>query len=125
MRRYWKLIIFGVLTWLIPFLVSVFIFPIRETQRPLFESIMAVVVTLCAVVFVGLYLGKVESGYLTQSIVIGVTWLAINILIDLPLFSAGPMAMPLGDYINDIGLTYLIIPVVSIGFGWLLAKKAV
>jgi len=123
MRRSWKIIIFGVLTWMIPFLVSVFLFPVHLTQRPLFESVMAVVVTLCAVVFAGLYLGNVESGYLTQGIVIGLTWMVINVLIDLPLFSTGPMAMPLGDYVNDIGLTYLIIPVVSVGFGWLLDKK--
>ena len=124
MSRHLKLVGFGILTWLIPFVVSVFIVQLHETQRPLFESIMAVVVTLSAVAFGNLYLRKVESGFLQQGIVIGVTWLVINILIDLPLFSAGPMAMPLGDYISDIGITYLIIPVVTVGLGWLLAKQA-
>jgi hypothetical protein len=123
MRRYWRLILFGVLTWMIPFLVSVFIFPIHELQRPLFESIMAVVVTLCAVVFAGLYLKRAEGDFLRQGVVIGVAWMVINILIDLPLFSQGPMAMPLGAYVQDIAITYLIIPVVTIGFGWLLKSK--
>ena len=55
---------------------------------------------------------------------IGAAWLVINLVIDLPLFSAGPMATPLADYVKDIGLTYLIIPAVTIGMGYLLEKKS-
>ncbi|MFH1184768.1 MAG: hypothetical protein V1755_06970 [Chloroflexota bacterium] len=124
MKRTWQMILFGLLTWLIPFVVSILIFPIHETQRPLFESIMPVVVTVCAVVFSILHLRKVTTGFLGEGILIGAIWLAINLLIDLPLFSAGPMAMPLAEYVKDIGLTYLIIPVVAIGFGYLLDSKA-
>lgn len=124
MRRVWKVIVFGVLTWLIPFAVSILIFSIHETQRPLFESIMPVVVTLCAVLFAVLYLRRVSGAFLREGIVIGAAWLVINLLIDLPLFSAGPMAMPLAEYFKDIGLTYLIIPSVTIGFGFLLERKA-
>ena len=58
-----------------------------------------------------------------KALVIGVAWLVINLVIDLPLFSAGPMAMPLADYVKDIGLTYLIIPVVTVGLGYLLETK--
>ena len=39
------------------------------------------------------------------------------------LFSEGPMKMPFADYIKDIGLTYLIIPMVTLGFGYLLQQK--
>jgi hypothetical protein len=35
----------------------------------------------------------------------------------------GPMKMSFADYMKDIGLTYLIIPIVSIGFGYLLEFK--
>jgi uncharacterized membrane protein YpjA len=66
----------------------------------------------------------VAAGFLREGIFIGVVWLAINLLIDLPLFSAGPMAMSLSDYTKDIGLTYLIIPIVTVGYGYLLGKKA-
>lgn len=123
MKRAWTMILFGVLTWLIPFFVSILIFPIHDTERPLFESIMPLVVTLCAVVFSVLYLGKVTTSFLREGILIGMVWLVINLLIDLPLFSAGPMAMPLAEYIKDIGLTYLIIPAVTVGFGYLLQRK--
>ncbi len=51
MKKYLKVGLFGFLAWLITFVVSVLIFPLRTSQRPLFESIMPVVVTLCAVLF--------------------------------------------------------------------------
>ena len=124
MSRYWKLVLYGILIWLIPFVVSVLIFPFHETERPLFESIMPVVVTLCAAVFGVLYLRRTTGVFLREGIVIGLAWLVISLLIDLPLFSAGPMAMPLAEYVKDIGLTYLIIPVVTISLGYLLQSKA-
>jgi len=123
MKPFWKLLLFGLLIWLIPFVISFLIFSFHDTERALFESIMAVVVTASAVAFSILYLKKVEAGFLKQGILMGVVWLAISVLIDLPLFSAGPMAMSLADYMKDIGVTYLIIPTVAIGFGYLLQRK--
>ncbi len=40
MKRIWKIVLYGFLTWLIPFAVSIVIFPFHDSQRPLFESIM-------------------------------------------------------------------------------------
>ena len=123
MKKYLKLGLFGFLTWLIAFVVSVLIFPLRESQRPLFESIMPVVVTVCAVLFSILYFRKVEKSFLQEGMLLGIAWLVINIFVDLLLFSEGPMKMPFVDYIKDIGLTYLIIPTVTLGFGYLLQQK--
>ena len=124
MKRIWKIVLYGFLTWLIPFVVSIVIFPFHDSQRPLFESIMPVVLAACAVAFGILYLRRADAAYLREGIVIGAAWLVINLVIDLPLFSAGPMAMPLADYVKDIGLTYLIIPAVTVGMGYLLEKKS-
>ncbi len=56
--------------------------------------------------------------YLREGVILGLVWLAINVLIDLPLMLAGgPMQMTLGQYLADIGLTYLIIPAVTMGIG--------
>jgi len=46
MKKYSKVVLFGFFIWLIPFVVSFLIFPIRESQRALFESIIPVVVTV-------------------------------------------------------------------------------
>ena len=35
----------GFFVWLVPFVVAFLVFPIHDTARPLFESIMAVTVT--------------------------------------------------------------------------------
>jgi hypothetical protein len=122
MKKYLKVALFGLLTWLIPFVVSVLIFPLRATQYPLFESIMTIVVTACAVFFSILYFKTIRTGFLQEGVLIGVVWFAINIIIDLLLFMEGPMKMSFADYMMEIGLTYLIIPTVSLGFGYLLGQ---
>jgi hypothetical protein len=125
MKKYLKVGLFGFLTWLIPFVVAFLIFPIRTSYRPLFESIMAVVVTITTVLFAVLYFRKLTMGFLRQGILIGIIWFVINIVLDLMLFMEGPMKMSFSDYMMDIGLTYLIIPVVTIGFGYILQRKVV
>lgn len=122
MKKYSKLLLYGFLIWLIPFLVSVLIFPLHQTQRPLFESIMPIVIVACVVFFTVLYFLGVTSGFQMEGARLGVAWLAISIFIDLLLFMEGPMKMPLADYLKDIGLTYLMIPIITIGFGYLLER---
>jgi hypothetical protein len=122
-EKYLKIVLYGCLLWLVAFLVSVALSPIRETQRALFESIMPVVIALGTVFFSIIYLRKREVDFLQEGILLGVIWFALNIGLDLPLFLRGPMAMPLSEYVKDIGLTYLIIPVITVGFGYLLENK--
>lgn len=120
MNRYSRMAIFGFLVWLGPFLISFLIFPIHAANRPLFESIMPVAIAACAVFFSVIYLGRLQSGFFREGVLLGISWPAISIALDLPLFLAGPMKMSLPDYVMDIGLTYLIIPVITSGFGYLL-----
>lgn len=115
---------YGFMIWLIPFLVSVLIWPIHETNRALFESIMPVTLTASLVLFSVLYLRKVESDFLREGLMIGVMWFVISLVIDLILFiPESPMQMPLGEYMMDIGITYLLIPMICAGFGYLLENK--
>ncbi len=111
MNRYLKIVIFGFIVWLILFLVSLVIFPIRTTMRPLFESIMHVVLTLVVVILAYYYLRDIEVNLKKEGIIIGLAWFLINIAIDLIMFlPASPMQMNLTDYMMDIGLTYVMIP---------------
>ena len=79
--------------------------------------------------FAVMYVRGVKADYLREGVVPGCLWLAINVLIDLPLFLAGgPMKMTLGQYTADIGLTYLVIPAVTIGLGCqqvLISRRAI
>ncbi len=125
MKKILKIVGYGFLTRLIPFAISFVVFPLRASQRPFFETIMAVVVAATAVLFSALYLRRVQVGWLKEGALIGGVWFAVNIVIDLLLFlPPSPMQMVFADYMMDIGLTYLIYPIVAMGCGYLLEQKA-
>jgi hypothetical protein len=112
-----KALLFGALVWVIPFVVALLIFPLRESWRALFESIMPVVVTVAAVSFGVAYFRDVRERLVREGVVIGLLWFAISVVIDLPLMLNAPIKMTAVEYAADIGLTYLIIPAVTIGLG--------
>lgn len=124
MNKYVKLVGFGFLIWLIPFLVSFVIFPLRNANRPLFESIMPIILVLTVMIISILYFKKIEKESLKESLIAGVLWFVLSLVIDLMLFlPASPMQMSFSDYMMDIGLTYLIILMIPIGIGALVSKK--
>jgi uncharacterized membrane protein YpjA len=106
---------YGVLTWALPFILSVLIFFLHSTERPLFESIMAVTLVLVVVFLTNLYFKNHERN-LREGIFLGILWLVINLSFDFLFFIAGPGKMTPDSYIKDIGLTYLIIPIITVGF---------
>lgn len=126
MRSYKLALLYGFLIWLIPFIVAFLIFPIKTSNRALFESIMPVVVTISVVLFSVLYFGKSKTSFFKEGILLGVIWFAISLAIDLIMFMPeSSIKMSLADYMMDIGLTYLIIPTICVGFGYLLEKQKI
>lgn len=107
----------GLGVWLVPFVVAVLVFPFREPWRALFESIMAVTVAATTVGFGIWYLEKVQAVAVKTALAVGVLWYVECFVIDLLLFSSGPMEMTLVDYVADIGLTYVMIPMITGGLG--------
>ena len=116
-------LLYGFLLWLIPFVVAILIFPVRTSSRALFESIMPVVLTACVVLFLNLYFRRLEAGFLKEGLMLGVIWFAISLVLDLLMFMWGPMKMTFAEYMMDIGLAYLIFPIVTIGSGHLIKKR--
>lgn len=125
MKSIKKTLLYGFLVWLIPFIVAILLSSVRKHNRPLFESIMPVVITISAVPFLILYFSKLQAHFLKEAVLLGIIWLAISLILDLLLFMEGPMKMPFADYMMDIGLTYIMIPTISIGFGYLLEKRRI
>lgn len=112
-------LIYGFLIWLLPFIASFPIFPLRETNRPLFESIMPVVLTLVVMTLTVLYFKDIRSSSIREGILIGVLWFLISIAIDLLMFlPPSPMQMTFIEYMMDIGLTYLVILMLPIFSGY-------
>lgn len=125
MNKYLKIIIFGFVVWLVPFIVSFFIYPLKTAGNPLFESIMPLTLTIMVVALAYLYLKTLETDFIKESVLIGVSWFVINIIIDLIMFSPpSPMQMTITNYMMDIGITYLIIPVITIGMGFMAGNKS-
>jgi len=123
MKSFKQVIVYGFLIWLIPFLVSILIFPFKTSHPPLFESIMPVVLTATVVFFSVLYFKDMAEIAVLDGVLLGVIWFGISIILDLLMFMEGPMKMTLFNYMMDIGLTYLLIPAVTTGIVVLCEKR--
>ena len=125
MNKNLKIVLFGFLVWLIPFVVSFFIYPLKTPIYSLFESIMSILIAFAAVIFSYLYFESIETNFVGEGIVTGIVWFVVAIVIDLLMFMpASPMHMSFTDYMMAIGVKYLIIPVVTIGSGYVAQNKA-
>lgn len=126
MNKYLKIVLFGFLLWLVPFITGfLFVdasgnFLIPET---FFKSIMIVVGGLVGVVLAVTYFKDVGADFVREGAVIGVTWLVINLCLDLVFVSVGFFPMTITRYFTDIGLRYLIMPIYTIGMGYVLQQK--
>ncbi|MBB6067610.1 hypothetical protein [Methanococcus maripaludis] len=123
--NYLKCGFFGLLTWLVPFFLS-FLFYSETTGLLinifLFKSIMIVVSGLIGVSLLIMYFKDIKKDYLIEGIFVGVSWLIINLILDILILI--PMSgMTYLTYFSQIGLRYLIIPTISISMGLLLKLK--
>jgi hypothetical protein len=114
---------YGFLVWLIPFLIGFLLFPIREADRGLFETVMALAIVGSASYLATRYFALVNTDWLSAGVKLGLLWFAISVIIDLPMFLNGPMKMTPYQYFSDIGLTYLVIPCITIAIGFCLKRQ--
>jgi hypothetical protein len=120
-RVFVKSLIYGLLMWVALFVSAIFIFPLKTGNPALFETFMSILLCLFTTIASIKYFKKTELSF-KNAIAVGFIWLAVNMIIDLPLFSFGPMKRTLPDYFSDIGLTYFIIPIITAGMA-MAAKK--
>ena len=118
-------ILYGFLAWLIPFVASFFFYSEEgglAIDIFLFKSIMIVVGSISAAFLLISYFKKINTNYLKEGILVGLTWFGINILLDL-LFLIPMSGMSVADYFTQIGIRYLVIPAMCITVGVSLANK--
>ncbi len=121
------LLLFGFLSWLIPFLASI---PFYSTQGGLlvdvflFKSIMIVVGSLVGTVLMVWLFIRIREGYLREGMLIGFSWLVINWVMDLLVLL--PMSgMDISTYFSQIGIRYLVIPIIAVSMGFVLERSVV
>ncbi len=74
---------------------------------------MSLVVLVTAGALLNLYFRK-RAVAIREAAAVGTLWLAINLILDYPMFAYGPMKMtPLGYY-TEIGLVYLTYPMFAV-----------
>lgn len=110
-----KAILLGLLVWLVPFVVALCIFSLKASWRTLFESIMPVTLALTVTACALLYFRRLPAATIREGLLLGLIWWAISVAIDLPLMLGPPINMPLLEYAADIGLTYLMMPIITTG----------
>ena len=114
----------GFMSWLVPFAGS-FLFFDRTGQlliaQPLFKSLMVVLGgglgTALLVVAFRRIVPSTRSG-----LALGCYWLAINLILDLAVLVPF-VGMPVVTYLYDIGLRYLLLPIISLAIG-MVARRA-
>ncbi len=112
MKQYAKTILYGFLLWATVFMVSFLIFPIKTSNPPFFETLISIILTGVTILYGHIYF-KQEILSLKNCVKVGLVWAGVNLAIDLPLFLLdSPMKMEFGAYMTDIGLTYLMIPLI-------------
>ncbi|HET6423239.1 MAG TPA: hypothetical protein VFG20_06120 [Planctomycetaceae bacterium] len=116
MIQHWRRAIFcGFIIWLVPFLVAVASMPVKTSWRSLFESIMAVTVASMTVLSASWYFRRHSPHSIGEGIALGLVWMAISVCIDLPLMLGPPVNYTVTEYVGDIGLTYLMMPIIVAG----------
>ena len=124
MNKYLKIVFFGFLVWLIPFIASLFFYTSGGKliiDIFLFKAIMLVVGSISGAVLLVYYFKKVHTDYFKEGIIVGLLWFVVNILLDLVILV--PMSgMSIVDYFTRIGIGYFVIPVMCITVGTALAN---
>jgi hypothetical protein len=119
-----RIILLGIASWLVPF-VAAFPFFSRTGElvvpQPLFKSLMVVIGGGVGVLLLAAAFRRVTPT-LASGVVIGCYWLVLNLVLDLAILV--PMSgRGIGDYLMDIGLRYLLLPIISAGMGWVAQRE--
>lgn len=120
-----RIFLFGILTWLIPFVFAIPFYSkegVPQIDIFFLKSLLIVVGALTGAVFLIPTFKKINDNFIANSCFIGFVWLSMNWLLDILILI--PLAqMTFEDYFLQIGIRYLIIPITSITLGIVLKGK--
>jgi hypothetical protein len=113
-----SIIFSGLLAWLIPFLVSI---PLYPGGRPVYDlqvtkSILIVVGGAVGALLALWYLREVKKDFAREGAILGIAWFAINSGLDI-LILVSLFGMDLLAWAGQIGIRYLLMPVMTTAMG--------
>ncbi|KAF5090127.1 hypothetical protein [Methanoculleus horonobensis] len=115
-----KLVGFGLLTWILPFLISIPLYsPEGEPLYDIFlvKSILLVFSAALGTFLILVYFRDVHARFIWEGALLGGVWLLINWVLD-ALILLPVSGMDAGTYMAEIGLRYLMIPIIAVGIGY-------
>ena len=115
MNKILKIVIFGLIVWLIPTLVTLLASYVIGIY--LFDVISALAIAITVIVFAYLYFKYVNTDYLKEGVVTGIVWLLISLVLDIALVFLQITKLTLMEYLIYVSPLYIIIPAITIGFG--------
>ncbi|MFH1542877.1 MAG: hypothetical protein ABIE84_07315 [bacterium] len=117
-----KKIGYGLVIWVVPFVSAIPLMGLMTSDPIFFKTLMLVIGGVVGSICTVLYFGKVSGNYINEGIVLGITWLLVNWLLDY--FLLLPLSkMSIDRYFMEIGLRYLPMPMTTIVVGYVLAKR--
>ena len=114
-----RVVLLGLLSWLIPFAAGILLFAVKKANSALFTTLMYLVVLVTAGALFGWYFRN-RAVSVREGLLVGAAWLAISLVLDYPMFAFGPLKMSPLAYYSEIGLVYLTFPL----FGLLAPRMA-
>ena len=113
----------GFVSWLLPFAFGFALFPLKQRNAPLFETLMALAIIFTAALLARPYFRDTGSHRMPEVAAIGFLWLAINLVLDYPMFAYGPMQMTPARYYSEIGTGYLLYPACLLAGAWVFRRR--
>jgi hypothetical protein len=122
MPKNFRYLLCGLGIWGIPFVVGMAIFNFVPPTNELFESIMAVSMGLSAAWLSWLHMRRLEQPSWSKGLIEGLGWAGIAVALDLP-FVFSVFGMSPGEYVEDIAVSYLIVPAIASAMGRALQRE--
>jgi hypothetical protein len=119
MRKSVRILLLGIAVWGLPFALGMALFPVMDVESALFDSVMSVAMAFSAILFSYIHLSRCAQPSLDEGLLAGTIWMAMSVALDAPFFLFGPgeMRMDPIDYMDDIAVTYFMIPIIAAGMG--------
>lgn len=120
-----KAIFFGVLLWVVVAATLLVSLPLMTSDRGLYDSIAAVVISLSLVTFSALYLRDASGPVLRESVYLSVTFAVVIAGLDVSMLMLGVLKMSLSRFVSDVAVSYLMTPIITIGMGYMKSQMRV
>lgn len=121
----WKTITFGILLWLVPFVVSLFFFSSNgelAIDQLTFRTIMLLTLAFTLTGLTWFYFKSITTDFVKSALQLGLIWLVVNWVLDL-LVLVAVFGNPLDEWLVATGARYVMIPIVTTLVGLVVSDK--